>query len=53
MPRKEVQLTVPGGAVAVEDWSQVAEGMAVEVRITGHNKGGLECDVSKLRGSFR
>jgi small subunit ribosomal protein S1 len=44
------ELTVPGGAVAVEDWSQVSEGMAVEARITGHNKGGLECDVSKLRG---
>ncbi len=44
------ELTVPGGAVSVEDWSQVAEGMAVEARITGHNKGGLECDVSKLRG---
>jgi len=44
------ELTVPGGAVEVGDWSQVSEGMVVEARITGHNKGGLECDVSKLRG---
>ena len=44
------ELTVPGGAVDVGDWSQVAEGMIVEANITGHNKGGLECDVSKLRG---
>jgi predicted RNA-binding protein with RPS1 domain len=44
------ELTVPGGAVDVGDWSQVAEGMIVEANITGHNKGGLECDVNKLRG---
>jgi small subunit ribosomal protein S1 len=44
------ELTLPGGAVSVEDWSQVAEGMVVEAHITGHNKGGLECDVSRLRG---
>ena len=44
------ELTVPGGAVDVGDWSQVSEGMVVEANITGHNKGGLECDVSKLRG---
>jgi small subunit ribosomal protein S1 len=44
------ELSVPGGAVDVGDWSQVAEGMVVEARITGHNKGGLECDVNKLRG---
>ena len=44
------ELTLPGGAVSVEDWSQVSEGMIVEANVTGHNKGGLECDVSKLRG---
>ncbi len=42
------ELTVPGGAVSVEDWSQVAEGMVVEVRVTGHNKGGLECEAGGL-----
>lgn len=36
--------------VGVADWSQVAEGMTVEARITGHNKGGLECEVNSLRG---
>ncbi len=44
------ELTLPGGAVAVGDWSEVSEGMVVDARVTGHNKGGLECEVSKLRG---
>src|SRR4029079_15539835 len=44
------EMVLPGGAVDVGDWSEVAEGMTVEARVTGHNKGGLECDVSKLRG---
>ncbi|MBS0207900.1 MAG: S1 RNA-binding domain-containing protein [Planctomycetes bacterium] len=37
-------------ATVVEDWSQVSEGMVVEARVTGHNKGGLECQVNQLRG---
>lgn len=40
----------PGGAVKVEDWSQLQDGMVVEARITGHNKGGLECTVGGIRG---
>lgn len=44
------QVTLPGAAQSVEDWSQISEGMVVEARITGHNKGGLECEVSNLRG---
>lgn len=44
------EVTFPGQAVNVADWSQVAEGMTVEARVTGHNKGGLECDVGGLRG---
>lgn len=44
------ELTLPGKAVDVGDWSQVNEGMLVEARVTGHNKGGLECDVNQLRG---
>jgi small subunit ribosomal protein S1 len=44
------ELTLPGAAVEVGDWSEVAEGMIVEARVTGHNKGGLECEVSRLRG---
>jgi len=44
------QLTMPGGAVDVADWSQLAEGVLVSARITGHNKGGLECEVHHIRG---
>ncbi len=44
------ELTLPGGAVDVGDWSEVAEGLVVEARVTGHNKGGLECEVNRLRG---
>jgi predicted RNA-binding protein with RPS1 domain len=44
------EMVLPGGAVDVGDWSEVAEGMVVEARVTGHNKGGLECEVSRLRG---
>jgi len=44
------ELVLPGGAVDVGDWSEVAEGMVVEARVTGHNKGGLECEVNRLRG---
>lgn len=44
------QLMLPGGAVEVADWSQLAEGIVVEARITGHNKGGLECEVNHIRG---
>lgn len=44
------ELALPGAAIAVEDWSQVHEGMTVDARVTGHNKGGLECDVNRLRG---
>lgn len=43
-------LSLPGGTVDVGDWSQVEEGLVVEARITGHNKGGLECEVGNLRG---
>ncbi|MEX2113928.1 MAG: S1 RNA-binding domain-containing protein [Pirellulales bacterium] len=44
------ELIRPGAAIDVGDWSDVAEGMVVEARVTGHNKGGLECDVNRLRG---
>ena len=43
------ELTIPGAAVDVGDWSQVSEGIVVDAVVTGHNKGGLECEVSKLR----
>ncbi len=44
------ELVLPGAMIDVGDWSEVAEGMVVEARVTGHNKGGLECEVNRLRG---
>ena len=44
------ELVVPGASVAVQDWSDLAEGVVVEAKITGHNKGGLECEVNRIRG---
>ena len=43
-------LSRPGAAMDVEDWSELSEGMLVDARITGHNTGGLECEVSRIRG---
>ena len=42
-------LTLPTAAADVADWSQVEEGMVVEAKVSGHNAGGLECDVNRLR----
>ncbi|HEY2761420.1 MAG TPA: S1 RNA-binding domain-containing protein, partial [Pirellulales bacterium] len=44
------EVTPVGASVQVGDWSDIAEGITVEARITGHNKGGLECEVNKIRG---
>ncbi len=44
------EMTLPGAAAQVGDWSQVAEGMLVDARVTGHNTGGLECEVNRIRG---
>jgi small subunit ribosomal protein S1 len=44
------QLRLPGAALEAGDWSTVGEGALIDVRITGSNKGGLECEVGKLRG---
>lgn len=44
------ELVVPGASVEVLDWSDVQEGVVVEAKITGHNKGGLECEVNRIRG---
>jgi small subunit ribosomal protein S1 len=43
-------LSLPGTAANVEDWDSVTEGMLVEAQVTGHNTGGLECEVNHLRG---
>jgi small subunit ribosomal protein S1 len=44
------ELSRPAAAVAVGNWDEVHEGQVVEVTITGSNKGGLECQVSGIRG---
>ena len=44
------ELTAVGASVDIGDWSDIAEGITVDARITGHNKGGLECEVNKIRG---
>ena len=43
------ELTLPAAAADVADWSQVEEGMVVEAKVSGHNTGGLECEVNRLR----
>ncbi len=43
------ELTLPHMAANVGDWSQVSEGMLVEAKVTGHNAGGLECEVNRIR----
>ena len=44
------EVRVPGTSVDVDDWSDLSEGVVVDARITGHNAGGLECEVGRLRG---
>jgi len=44
------ELMLPGMAVHVEDWSDLSDGVTVEARVTGHNSGGLECEVNHIRG---
>lgn len=44
------QLVAPDGAMSVGDWEDINEGMVVEARVTGHNSGGLEVQVNRLRG---
>jgi predicted RNA-binding protein with RPS1 domain len=44
------ELSMPNKAVQIEDWSDLAEGMLVNAQVTGHNTGGLECEVNHIRG---
>ncbi len=44
------EVSLPNVAVSVGNWDEVQDGQVVEVTITGSNKGGLECQVSGLRG---
>ncbi len=46
-----LQLTLPGAAMEVSgDWLSLTTGSVVMAHVTGHNKGGLECQVSNIRG---
>ena len=44
------ELNLPHAAASIGDWSDLDEGMIIEVRVTGHNSGGLECEVNHIRG---
>jgi predicted RNA-binding protein with RPS1 domain len=44
------EITAPGASVAVQDWSELSEGLVVDAVVTGHNKGGLEVEVNRIRG---
>ncbi len=44
------EVNIPGAAVSVADWSDLNEGAVVDVRITGSNTGGLECNINNIRG---
>lgn len=42
-------VSLPMAALEVGDWSSVSAGMIVEARVVGANKGGLECEVGRIR----
>ena len=44
------ELALPNGGRGVADWGDLTEGMLVEAQVTGHNTGGLECEVNHIRG---
>ena len=44
------EVSLPTAAVAVGNWDEVAEGQIIDVKITGSNKGGLQCEVAGIRG---
>ena len=44
------EVSLPTAAVSIGNWDEVELGQIITVAITGHNKGGLECQVSGIRG---
>ncbi len=44
------EMALPTAAVDVGNWDDVSEGQIVDVTVTGSNKGGLECQISGIRG---
>jgi small subunit ribosomal protein S1 len=43
------ELSLPGEAVSVGDWSDLQEGTLVEAKVESANTGGLDCKVGNLR----
>ncbi|MEM8670136.1 MAG: S1 RNA-binding domain-containing protein [Planctomycetota bacterium] len=43
-------LSLPGGAIEVNDWEDLEEGTVVDATVTGSNTGGLECKVGGVKG---
>jgi small subunit ribosomal protein S1 len=44
------ELSLPGEAVAANDWNDLEEGAVVEARVESANNGGVECKVGNVRG---
>ena len=44
------EVTIPGAAVSVEDWSDLQVGQLVDAKIVGTNTGGLDASVNNIRG---
>ncbi len=44
------ELAMCGAAVNVASWNELSEGQVVDAMVTGHNKGGLEVEVNRLKG---
>lgn len=44
------ELAMCGAAVNVASWNELSEGQVVDAMVTGHNKGGLEVAVNRLKG---
>ncbi|MCA9231143.1 MAG: S1 RNA-binding domain-containing protein [Planctomycetales bacterium] len=44
------EVSLPTASVDIGNWDEVQVGQVVDVAITGANKGGLECQVSGIRG---
>jgi predicted RNA-binding protein with RPS1 domain len=44
------ELSLSTAAVDIGNWDDIQVGQIVEVMVTGHNKGGLECQTAGIRG---
>ncbi|MDO5565408.1 MAG: S1 RNA-binding domain-containing protein [Planctomycetia bacterium] len=43
------EVSLPLAAADIGDWSSISTGMIVEAKVVAANKGGLDCEVGKLR----